>query len=63
MEEAAEKQKRYIAAVEDERDHYLSEAQALANRVDQLLEDIRQDAGVAFTYQRELKVSKCSLVI
>lgn len=42
--------------MEEERDHYLNEAQDLAKRVDLLIEDLRDAESVIFTYRYELKV-------
>jgi chromosome segregation ATPase len=43
-----------MAVAEDEREHYMNEAQALAKRVDELLEDVRDADGVVYTFRKEL---------
>ena len=41
--------------VEEERDHYLGEAQDLAKKVDVLLEDIRHAESVVYNYRKEVR--------
>ncbi len=43
---AAEKHVRALAGLEEERDHYLAEAQALARRVDELMEEVRSKSNI-----------------
>ena len=44
-----------IATIEEERDHYLNEAQELAKKVDILIEDVRDAEAVVFTYRKDIE--------
>lgn len=54
LEGTIERQRRFISSLEEERDRYINEANDLAKKVDDLLEDVRDAESLAFTYKKDL---------
>ncbi|XP_059079555.1 cilia- and flagella-associated protein 58-like [Tigriopus californicus] len=54
LDTKTDKQRHCIATLEEERDHYLDEAQTLAKRVDQLLDEIRDAEHTVFTHRKDI---------
>merc|ERR1719203_433185 len=56
-----EKQQRFIARLEDERDHYMMEGTEMAQRIDILLDEVRNSETLVYNYQKQCTETQSEL--
>ena len=54
LKSTVEKQRKVISQIEEERNHYVNEATDQARKVESLLDEVRNEEGLSFSYRKEM---------
>ena len=54
LKASVDKQRKVISQVEEERDHYFNEATEQARKVESLLNEVRNEEGINFSFRKEM---------